>query len=95
VQTKRVPKNTLEQLLAKEGLSHVDLMKVDIESFEYEALLGSRDVFRLHRVRALALKLHPTILAERDKDANDITKMLTGYGYRRADTFDNDVWLAP
>jgi FkbM family methyltransferase len=93
--TQEVAARTLSQILKDENLTHVDLMKVDIESFEYEALLGSRDVFSKHQVKALALELHPEILESRDKDAADITQMLGDCGYRRQDAFENTVWLAP
>jgi FkbM family methyltransferase len=95
VPTQPVETRTLAQLLDDEGLTHVDLMKVDIEGFEYEALLGSREVFRQHRVQVLALELHPTILANRNKDVGDIAKMLAECDYKMTDACGNTVWLAP
>jgi len=92
--TQQVAARKLAQVLDDERLAHVDLMKVDIEGFEYEALLGSPEVFRQHRVRALALELHPTILVERKKDITDITRMLAECSYRMTDAFGNTVWLA-
>ena len=93
--TQKVSAKTLEQVLDEVGLARVDLMKVDIEGFEYDAILGSPDVFRQRRVRALALELHPTRLAERNKDVEDITRLLDSCGYRLVDSGGNDVWLAP
>ena len=85
---------TLEQVLDQQGLATVDLMKVDIEGFEYEALLGSPRVFEQRRVKALALELHEAILAHRGKQAGDITAMLERAGYQRTSTAGNEVWLA-
>jgi FkbM family methyltransferase len=85
----------LEQVLDGAGLQSVDLMKVDIEGFEYEALLGSPKVFEQRRVRYLALELHPEVLAERHKDASDITRMLEAAGYRLETSHGNTVWVAP
>jgi FkbM family methyltransferase len=93
--TQEVSMMTLEQLLDAQSASSVDLMKVDIEGFEYEALLGSPKVFEQHRIKALALELHPAILSARGKDSADITGMLTRCGYRCEDTFGNTVWIAP
>jgi FkbM family methyltransferase len=93
--TQQVAARTLAQVLDGEKLARVDLMKVDIEGFEYEALLGSPEVFRERRVKALALELHPTILTNRKKDASLITKMLEGYNYRMTEILGNTVWLAP
>ena len=95
VSTQQVATTTLEQLLDGENTTRVDLMKVDIEGFEYEALLGSPQVFAQHRVRALALELHPSILAARGKDATGITKMLEANGYTLHETADTAVWHAP
>lgn len=82
-------------MLDEVGMGHVDLMKVDIEGFEYEALLGAPEVFQRHRVAALALELHPTRLASRHKDATDIATMLERCGYKLTTSEGNDVWLAP
>jgi FkbM family methyltransferase len=94
VPTQTVAARTLAQIFDDEKLSCVDLMKVDIEGFEYEALLGSRSVFEEMRVRALALELHPTIFAKRGKDVLDITKMLETTGYALTKHYGHDVWIA-
>lgn len=85
----------LGDVLNEEGMDHVDLMKVDIEGSEYEALLGSPEIFEAHRIRALALELHPSRLAARSKRALDITDMLASYGYRYTVDEGNSVWIAP
>ncbi len=93
--TQTVQTLTLEQALDQHQLPQVDLMKIDIEGFEYEALLGSPHVFQNHRIKALALELHPHILEARGKDANEITAMLANAGYTRSESFGNDVWTTP
>ena len=84
---------TLAQALDKAGLATVDLMKVDIEGGEYEALMGSQEVFRDRRVRAIALELHPSILASRGLSADTIESMLSSFGYQRETSFNNSVWI--
>jgi FkbM family methyltransferase len=73
---------TLSQVLAQAGIERCDVMKIDIEGWEYEAILGSRDVFAQGRVRTLALELHPHLLAPRGLDAGAITRFLAACGYR-------------
>jgi hypothetical protein len=63
-------------------------MKVDIEGFDYEAVLGSRDVFRRGAIEYLALELHSTILDRRGKPEKDIVDFLNECGYRRDERFE-------
>lgn len=93
--TRQVATKTLAQALDDAGLGRVDLMKIDIEGFEYEAVLGSPEVFQRGQVRALALELHPAVLASRHKDAADIIQMLAQCGYSLTERFGSTVWLAP
>jgi FkbM family methyltransferase len=93
--TQEIVTMTLEDALDASGIATADLMKVDIEGHEYEALLGSPKVFEQHRIKAIALELHPTILAGRGKRAEDITHMLERCGYTLTEAFGNMVWRSP
>lgn len=94
IPTQTVEVRTLTQILDEAELTHIDLMKIDIEGCEYEALLGSRAVFEERRVKVLALELHPSILAARGKDIQDIVAMLDRAGYALTQSHGNDVWIA-
>jgi FkbM family methyltransferase len=72
---------TVQELLDQNRVRTVDLMKMDIESHEYEAILGSSEVFRSKRIRCLALELHPFMLKQRGKNPEEITEFLRGAGY--------------
>jgi len=91
--TQRTCVITLAELLDRYHVDHVDLMKIDIESAEYEAILGSPRVFERRLVKALALELHPTLLAKRGKSGVEIESFLRKAGYERANEFANDVWV--
>ena len=86
---------TLEQVLDECQLQVVDLLKVDIEGHEYEAILGSPALFEKHRVRVLALELHPGILRSRGKDSQDIDRFLQKCGYQLEIRGGNTVWRCP
>jgi hypothetical protein len=77
------------------ALPSIDLMKIDIEGFEYEAILGSPTAFREHRVKAVALELHPEAIRERDLKPEAIVSFLENCGYRRAENFSTLVYCAP
>lgn len=83
---------TLSALLDQNGIDGVDLMKMDIEGGEYEAILGSREVFKSRRVRRLALELHPVILRRRGLDPSAITSFLSASGYKLDPAYSNLVF---
>lgn len=78
-----VPQLTLERIWEQAGITQCTLMKVDIEGWEYEAVLGSRSLFLQGKIEALALELHPHLLTPRGRDASEITNFLASCGYRQ------------
>jgi hypothetical protein len=68
---------------------------MDIEGGEHEALLGSSDLFRERRIRALALELHPYILRRRNLDPGALPRFLQECGYLVDSRFGNTVYVAP
>jgi FkbM family methyltransferase len=93
--TQEIATMPLTDLLHREGIEQVDLMKVDIEGAEYEAILGSRQLFEERRIKALALELHPAVLEKRGRSAGEIKVFLTAAGYQKKNDYGNSVWLAP
>jgi len=73
---------TLSALFDESGVTHCDLLKIDIEGWEYEAVLGSRTLFESGLVRAIALELHPRALTSRGLEITAITDFLTECGYQ-------------
>lgn len=82
---------TLASLFAEAGIERCRLLKLDIEGWEYEAVLGSRALFAEGRVDAFALELHPHLLEARGLDAGEITRFLDACGYRRVADLPNFV----
>jgi hypothetical protein len=82
----------LKSFLDRTGIDHVDVLKIDIEGLEYEAVMGSRDVFENRRVSTIALELHPSRLQERGLTMKEIIDFIEACGYRLDDDFRNTVW---
>ena len=92
--TEEVKVITLETLLDSVKNKIVDLMKMDIEGFEYEVLLGSEKVLRTKRIRAIALEMHSEIIKERGKKPSQIEKVLGDCGYQLDTSAKTSVWLS-
>jgi FkbM family methyltransferase len=93
VPTQQTETITLARLFACCGIANADVMKVDIEGAEYQAILGSREIFNAHRVKVLALDLHLTQLGNTRTD--ELIAFVEGCGYRREICYENTVWRAP
>lgn len=88
-----IPTIKLSTLFDNSGIDTADLVKMDIEGFEYEAVLGSPELFVTHRIKAFALELHPTALKKRGLDPQDITDFLENCGYALTKELTNSVWV--
>jgi FkbM family methyltransferase len=91
VPTERIEQLTFSALFERLNLPHVDLMKMDIEGFEFEAILGSPEIFKAGRIGKMALELHPTILARRGKDIGELNRFLDQCGYRASTGFQSHI----
>jgi FkbM family methyltransferase len=87
-QTTRYPQNqeevasvTLEDLFRQAGIERCDLMKVDIEGAEYDALMGAGDVLKRGIARHIALEYHDPILERRGVSGPRLHSYLLDCGY--------------
>ncbi len=91
-ETQEVELITLEELFKRSGVDIAHAVKMDIESFEYEAILGSKKIFESGRIRHLAVELHPEVMAARGKNVNDIISFLTSQNYKHSKVGPADVF---
>jgi len=84
---------TLAAFLGRLRVDGPFVLKMDIESWEHEAILGSPALFREQRVRALFLELHPNLLQQRGLDPAAIPDFLTSCGYTHAPDTQGLVWI--
>lgn len=82
----------LEEFLGELGVARIDVMKVDIEGFEYEAILGSPKVFQEHRIRCLVVEVHGAYLIHRGRRPEDIADFMLACGYARRQLAGYDVF---
>jgi len=78
----RVNSDTLDHILDLQGLSSVDLMKMDIEGAEVFALRGLADSLRKRRIKRILLELHPFELAELGSTVSAVIEELQRAQYK-------------
>lgn len=79
--TQTVSTLTLAELFAQLKLAGPLVMKMDIESWEHDAILGSPEIFQRGLVRVLVLELHPSVLRQRGLDPEAVPQFLRSCGY--------------
>jgi FkbM family methyltransferase len=79
----RCPVTTLDRL-CKELRIHPDLIKIDVEGYEFNVLLGAERVLREHRP-TLFLELHPAEMARFGHTTVELVSLLAGMGYQFED----------
>ena len=67
VDTETTPLMTFTELFDRHGLQVVDFMKMDIEGHEYEAILGSPEIFREQRIKTFIVEFHGTHMENRGR----------------------------
>jgi len=75
----------LDDIVAEAGPGRIDLVKIDVEGFEHEVLLGARESLRRFRPR-LILEWHRSFFEGRPGSAEALYDLLTeqlGYRLRR------------
>jgi len=87
----RVTVMPLENLIDQSGVDRIDLMKIDIEGFELEALrsagrhLGST-------IRRLVVEIHPPLLQARGESEQEVRALLAERSYRSRLVEGVEVW---
>lgn len=81
VPTQTVQMDTLENILDEMQVDSIDFAKIDVEGFEYETVLGSKQLFKDKRIKRIALEIHYYELIDRNLDSDDIENFLKDCGY--------------
>jgi FkbM family methyltransferase len=93
--TQSVRTLTLDLCLQEHALTMVDVMKIDIEGYEYEAVLGAKELFRTLKVRCLLIEIHDKLLSARGLRPQDISDFLLSCGYERQERLGFEVYTSP
>jgi FkbM family methyltransferase len=94
VKTEEVEVMTIQSLMHQLGMQTIDLMKIDIEGFEYEAIFGSKSIFESKRVASIVVEVHSQAMRQRGKEPDDISDFFRKCGYERVYSSGTEIWQA-
>jgi FkbM family methyltransferase len=77
----RVPVTTFDAYLARSGLGHVDLMKIDVEGFEPNVIRGAAAALRRGAVGAILCELNEVWLGRNACSPDQLDGMIRSYGF--------------
>lgn len=89
----QVPMRASAGLIAARGWDSVDVVKVDVEGFEPEALRGMVQLLTGDDAPVIAYESNAPVLSRRGVDVHDLQEQLRGYGYEIYRL--EDGWYAP
>jgi FkbM family methyltransferase len=75
------PALTLDTYVARENLTHIDFIKMDIEGAEPQALAGALETLKRFRP-LLLLEINPPILTESGSSVAELWNLIAPLGYR-------------
>ncbi|MBJ7901327.1 MAG: FkbM family methyltransferase [Cyanobacteria bacterium RI_101] len=71
---------TIDEYCVEKGITKIDLLKIDIEGAEYQALLGARKMLKQKKIKCIIFEFGQTTY-DMGNDPQDIQKYLTSLGY--------------
>ena len=72
----------IDNIAAKLDITHIDLVMIDIESYEIYALEGMKELLSKKAVKNLIIEVHPKILQEIGKTDAEVIQILKNNGYK-------------
>jgi FkbM family methyltransferase len=82
-----VPTIGLDDFVAKEGIEAIDILKLDIEGFELEALIGAEKLLRSQSVHAILLEVNLTASYVGQPLFHEVAAHLIDRGYHAYNTY--------
>jgi FkbM family methyltransferase len=88
---KTIEIDSLDNICKVKGITQVDLIKLDVEGFEYSVLKGAKEII-LNSKPLLFIELDDNYLKENNSTSKEVITLLISYGYSNIYRADN---LAP
>ena len=72
---------TIDDIVLSNNLNIINLLKIDVEGFEYEVLLGCNDTLKKNKIKKIIIELHPSYLQSKGDNEELIHIFLKEHGF--------------
>ena len=73
---------TIDDIVLSNNLNGINLLKIDVEGFEYEVLLGCNDTLKKNKIKKIIIELHPSYLESKGDNEKLIHMFLKEHGFK-------------
>jgi len=73
---------TIDEIVLSENLNLVNLLKIDVEGFEYEVLLGCNDTLKKNKIKKIIIEIHSEFLKAKGINEDLIYAFLKKHGFK-------------
>ncbi len=73
---------TVDHIILSKNLNLVNLLKIDVEGFEYEVLLGCKDALNKNKIKKIIIEIHSGFLKSKGINEDLIYVFLKEHGFK-------------
>ena len=81
IESTNVKVMTIDSLLKSKKIEKIDMIKMDVEGFEYEVLVSCKESFNQNKIKKIICEIHLDYLKKKGIDKNKIYELLTNNGF--------------
>ena len=81
VKSTKINVETIDNIISSEKIDKVRMLKIDVEGYEYEVLLGCQDSFRQNKIDNILCEIHKKYLEKKGIKENIIYSFLKENGF--------------
>ena len=74
----RVRGESLDSIVAEEGIERIDVLKIDVQGHERSVLRGMEGMLGRHQVKLMIIEVHPNLKVP----IQEVTSLVNSHGYR-------------
>jgi len=73
---------TIDEIIKSNNLEKINLLKIDVEGFEYDVLLGCQIAFEQNKIQKIICEIHSDFLKAKNFDEKQIYTLLESNGFQ-------------